>query len=1039
MPFEDLLEYVADVRRLREARDVLAEASLYPALDRFLVSALTARGLSGSVAQQARTDYGLPDFVVTRQGLPVGYVEAKRPGLRLDRLTGRDRVQFESFLNLDNVLYTDYAEFRLFQDGALVGSASLGDSTVLEQGGPAVSTARLAEVEELVERFLVRTPASPRNAGELARSLARATRVLRDATTRTLAQDPTGPVHRLETLWANLLFDDTTGADFADVYAQTLSYGLLTARLESAGPLTVHSAADELRHHHPFLSSAFRLLTELEVLDSLGWAVDVIVATLRDVGPGTFRRSRHPDDPLLYFYEDFLGEYDERLRKSRGVYYTPPAVVDFQVRALADLLEELGRPRLLADDVTALDPACGTGTYPLGLIDETVRRVRERDGEAVLPAAMARAAEHVVGFELLVGPYTVAHQRVGARLQNLGVSARSVRIFLVDTLAEAHEPRLGQLSILDSQLVEERAAADAVKTAEPVMLIVGNPPYQRGRGRAATDWLQSQLMPRFTEPVRQESRVNLKNLADPYVQFYRWSLWKLFESVPPGGPRLLSFITNRSYLLDYAFEGLRRALREDFDELWVVDLEGESKGPVKTENIFDIQVGVCVLVGLRRDTSSQSEGEAVVRYTRLGGSRADKEQQLKTPLRDLAWTTTATGLGEPFLPVTGRSWRRWPALADLMPTRQSGVQTKRDRLVVAPTRERLEQQLSEFAGIADERERREAFHETRDRAAALGRMDSALIRPYGYRPLSRHYLYDDRRFVDFPRPTLHSLLHPGQRFFVTLPKGHGSGPAIFQHTELPDLHAFRGSVGGHVFPLWLDAGHSQPNLAQGLLRRLAGYLGDDLSAESVFDYVYGLLSAPSYTSLFREELAQGFPRVPFPLVRPAFDAVAGAGHRLRRAHDLDEQQGLPRLEGSAGPIIAGRWDDGVLYVTEAAFISGVPESAWLYEVSGYRVLDRWLRQRAGIDLARDLDVVDELRRVVASVLTSVSLSGELDTALAIVLDGDNLGSASLMQLDPVRMQREAAEHADGEAAQREELPLWDVLSDEALRLSEEPA
>lgn len=1037
MTHDALLAYVEDIRSLRRVQDVLAEASLYPALDRLLVASVLGRDLAAAVAQQARTEFGLPDFVIARQGLPVGYVEAKRPGTRLDRLTGRDRTQLEAFLNLDNVLYTDYLDWRLYQDGELVATASLGDLELLEEEGPSPSASRLAEVDELLERFLSRLPTSPRTAGELARSLARATRVLRDATTRTLERDVSGPVARLKALWANLLFDDTTGADFADVYAQTVSYGLLTARLESQGFLTVQRAADVLRSHHPFLSSAFRLLTELEVLDVLGWAVDVVTTTVRDVGPDTFRRSRHREDPLLYFYEDFLGAYDERLRKRRGVYYTPPSVVDFQVGALGDLLAEQGRPRLLADDVVALDPACGTGTYALGLLDETARRVKERDGEGVVGAAMARAAENVVGFELLVGPYTVAHQRVGARLQAAGVDARDVRVFLVDTLAEPHEPQTGQLSFLDAQLVEERAAADAVKTGERVMLVVGNPPYQRGRGRAASDWLQQQLMPRFTEPVRQSARVNLKNLADPYVQFYRWSLWKLFESVPAGGPRLLSLITNRSYLLDYAFEGLRRALREEFDEIWIVDLEGESKGPVKTENVFDIQVGVCILVALRRESAEPSADEAMVRYTRLTGSRAEKEQALKTPLRHQTWSAAATGWGEPFLPVTDRTWRRWVALDELMPVRQSGVQTKRDRLVVAPTAERLAAQLDAYTQTADETERRLLFHETSARRMAAVRSDRAMFRRYGYRPLSRQVLYDDEAFIDRRRPGLRGMLHPGQRFFVTLPKGHGDGPAVFQHTELPDLHAFRGSVGGHVFPLWLDEQHTAPNLAAGLLDRLREHLGEDITAEDVFDYTYGALSAPSYTSLFREQLAQGFPRLPVPVERLAFDALAGLGRQLRLAHDLDRHERLPRLEGRPGPLSAGHWEDGRLHVAEEAFVPDVPEAAWLYEVSGYRVLARWLRQREGMNLAADLELVDELRRVVAAVMQTVALGPELDRALGDVLDGDTLGRASLLPLDPRRMAAERAQHRQEEQSLRDELPLWDDVTAEALRLAED--
>lgn len=1032
-----LQRYVDSLRRLRAVHDVLAEASLYPALDALLNELLAERDERARAAQQARTEYGVPDFVIDRAGLPIGYVEAKRPGARVDAPTGRDRVQLEAFLNLDNLLYTNYLDWRLYQDGRLVGVASLGDRAVLDDGAPPPSTVRQQEVVQLLDRFLSRQTPTPRSAGALARSLARSTRVLRDATRLTLEQEPSGPVARVRSLWSTLLFDETTGADFGDVYAQTVSYGLLTARLESQGPLSVHGAAEVLRGHHAFLSSAFRLLTELEVLDVLGWAVDVVVQTVQGVGADTFRRSRHPEDPLLYFYEDFLAAYDESLRKRRGVYYTPPAVVDFQVGALADLLQDLGRPRLLADEVTALDPACGTGTYPLGLIDETVRRVKERDGEAAVPAALRAAARRVIGFELLVGPYTVAHQRVGARLQGLGVDADEVGIFLVDTLAEPHEPRSGQLSFLDEQLAEERAAADEIKTSEPVMLVVGNPPYQRGRGRTATDWLQSQLMPRFTTPVRQSARVNLKNLADPYVQFYRWALWKLFESVPAGGPRLLSFITNRSYLHDYAFEGVRRALREEFDAIWVVDLEGESKGPLKTENVFDIQVGVAILVAVRRESAVASPGEAVVHYTRITGTRAEKEAVLRTPLRHLPWSRAAAGPGEPFLPLTDRTWRRWIALDELLPARQSGVETKRDRLVVAPSRARLEEQLRRYASAPDQDERRRLFHETRDRAAPSPDWDPALVRRYGYRPLSRHWLYDDPRFVDFQRPRLHRLWHGGQRALVTLPKGHGPGPAVVQHTELPDRHAFRGSMGGHIFPLWLDDAHSEPNLAQGLLSRLRQQLGDDVRADDVFDYVLGLLSAPSYTTLFREGLEQGFPRVPFPLARALFDEVVRLGGQLRVAHDLDAPRALPRLEGSAGPVTEGRWEQGRLYVGDAAYVPHVPERAWAFEVSGYRVLARWLRERVGLDLRTDAELVTEVRTVVAAVVETVELEPLLDEAASAVITGDTLGRATLLPLDPARMAVERAGLADEEAAYRSELLLWDELSDEALQLGEQ--
>lgn len=996
--------YLYAIQRIGAVDPSFGEATLYAPLDNLINGWLRASGNSRVQAvQQARTEYGVPDFVVSRVGAPLGYVEAKRPGTDLSTLRGRDREQFHRFANLDNVLYTNFYDFRLYQGGELVGEVSLGEPSLLQRPGAVATPQRCAEMVGLFARFAARTGEPVHSAAELARQLARATRVLRDATSLVLQASPTGPVARLKRWWMDLLFDDIQAREFADVYAQTVAYGLLTARLETSNRLTIHEAAAALHAHHPFLSAAFRSLTELEVLDVLGWAVDVVLATVQNVGLETFRRSRHPEDPLLYFYEDFLAEYDEELRKRRGVYYTPASVVDFQVRAIADMVEGLGRPRLLADDVVALDPAAGTGTYLLGLLDETARRVAERDGHAVLPAAMRRAAEHVIGFELLVGPYTVAHQRVSARLRGLGVAAAPARVYLVDTLAQPHDPTTGQLSLLDERLAEERADADLVKTAENVMVVLGNPPYDRATGRRQGDWLQG-IMDLFTEPVRQAARVNLKNLADPYVQFYRWALWKLFESVPPSGPRLLSLITNRSYLLDYAFEGLRGALRREFDELWVVDLEGESRGPRATENVFDIRVGVCILVAVRRDSAADKEDDAVVRYTRFSGTRAEKEDALKGRVHDMPWTIVPGPRGEPFLPPVQGPWRRWMPLDRLMPVRQSGVQTKRDALVVAPTRERLTAKLDRFVDpTLSTRERARLFHETRDRSAPELRWDPSYLRRYGYRPLSRQWLYDDRGFIDFPRPKLHALWHPGQRAFVTLPKGHGSGPTIFQHTELPDLHAFRGSMGGHVFPFWLDATHEQPNLQPGFLERLQQRLGDDLTAADVFGYVYGLCQAPAYAELFKEGLAQGFPRLPFPTDRQSFDRVRELGGFLQRVHALENTViGAVRLEGRPGPIAAARWADDRLHVGERAYLTPVDEAAWRYSVSGYQVLARWVRERVGLDLESDYDLLVELRRVAGAVVASAALGPDLDDALEQVLEGETLGEGSLLPLDPKR-------------------------------------
>ena len=1005
---EALLAFVSEVRGLR-AQGGLQELSLYPALDSLLRTLLAGRGWDHhSVVQQKRTEFGVPDFVVQAGDRPVGWVEAKRPGLSLGRLRGHDREQAESFRNLDNLLLTTYHDFRLFQDGEQVGVASLGDADVLDPDSSEPSGARLEEVADLLDRFLSRQPPAVVTTEELARTLARGTRVLRRAVSTTLTAEPAGgAVRGLRASWSELLFDDADDADFADAYAQTVAYGLLTARLEAEGPLTLDGAARTLYQRHRFLSAAFRLLTEFEVREVLGWAVDYLLALLDPVSSETFRRTRHRHDPLLYFYEDFLAEYDSRLRKSRGVYYTPASVVDFQVRAVGDLLGGLGRPRLLAEeDVVALDPATGTGTYLLALLAETRNRVVQADGDdAGVRPALARAAERAVGFELLVGPYAVAHQRVGAALEELSGEPQEVRVHLVDTLAEPHEAPTGQVSFaagLGQRLAEERQRADAVKTSENVVVVLGNPPYSRGRGLPPEHWLQRDLLPAFTGPVAAEHTVNLKNLADPYVHFYRWALWKLFEATPFPGPRLLTFITNRSFLLDGAFGGMRKVLRQRFDELWVVDLEGESKGANKTVNVFDIQVGVCILVGVRRDALAD-EHDATVRYARLTGTRSEKEQALKARLADLDLVEVVGGATDPFIPPPDRTWTRWPALEAVMPTRTSGVETKRDRVVVAPTRTALARQLEALRDpVFSPPERDAAFRSTAARQVPDPlTWEPSAIRRYGYRPLSRQYLLDDFRYIDRPRPALHDVWHPGQQAFVTLPRGHGLGPALVQQSDLPDRHSFRGSFGGHVFPLWLDEEHGTPNLAPGLLGRLRERWGvPDLSGDQVFDYVYGALSAPSYTTRFRPALAQGFPRVPFPARSEDFLGLARPGARLRAAHALVVGGVAPmKVQGTLGPLTVARHERDRLLVSDHAAVTPVSDAMWTYEVSGYRVLQRWVKERAGIDLDRDYETLQELRRVAGAVRRSVELGPALDAGLAAVLEHGTIHQRHLLPAD----------------------------------------
>lgn len=1031
-------QYLVAARANRAVPKVLGEAALYAPLDQLVNGLALADGRTGTRAvQQARTEFGIPDWVVDAGG-PIGYLEAKKPALNLDDLPARDARQVGSFLNLPNLLLTNYRDFLLYENGELVDRVSLGGLEVLDNRRPVEpAEASVDALRALLVRFFEHRVLPPRSVEDLALMLARGARVLHDATLTTLKTAPEGALAGLHGEWRSVLFHEASLQEFADAYAQALTYGLLTARLDMDGRLTVPAALDTLRTRHPFLGAALRLLTDPEALDEVGWAVDLVIQTLDPVSLELFAHARHTDDPLLYFYEDFLARYDAGLRKRRGVYFTPTPVVGFQVRAIAHLLDGLGRTKLLAEDVVALDPAAGTGTYLLDLLDETIGRVREFDGEAAVPAAAATAAKHLNGFEILVGPYTVAHQRLAARLAAVGAGKAPVRVFLVDTLMPPDSLGVGQLRLpFERQLSEERRRADEVKRDEQVVVVLGNPPYERARARGPGDWLQQQMR-LFTGPVSTSARVNLKNLADSYVYFFRWALWKLFEAQPAAGPRLLTFISNRSYLGGDAFEGLRLALRQRFDDLWVVDLEGERRGPMASENIFDqIQVGVAIVVGLRRDAGREKDGEATVRYVRIPGSRADKELALKGSLDEMRWTRLNRPGGQALLPEIDPEWVRWSAIDELIPFRQSGVQTKRDALVVGVTPQRLIQQLETLTDPAlPEGERRRLFHETAARKLpAEFQVETARIRRYGYRPLDIRWVYDDPRLIDRPRPKLRRVWHNGQKAFVTLPKGHGPGPAVVLQTELPDLHGYRGSFGGHVFPLWLDAAHEEPNLARGFLRLFRSHVGGNPAAEDVFAYVFAVLNAPSYHERFAPNLAQGFPRIPFPARLETFVDLSQLGTQLLGAHGLSDGSAGVRFTGAPGPV-ADRpsWDEGRLRVSERGYVEPVTEAAWDYSVSGYRVLENWLRRgRAGLDLGQDWALVESLLRVVNAVETTVRLHPRLDSALSRVLDGEVLTGRALLPLDLRSASRDFARKPGALERAAAEADLWSTISDEAL-------
>jgi Type ISP C-terminal specificity domain/N-6 DNA Methylase len=954
-----------------------------------------------------------PDIGVSVDSLLAGHVELKAPGKGARPAAfsdPHDKEQFKKLRDHPNLVYTDGNEWALFRYGSLAGRAVRASGDVRTDGPMAYDAASATALEVLLRDFLAWQPIVPSSPPALAQALAPLARLLREAVRESLEEQSSALAHLADD-WRDFFFPDADDAQFADAYAQTLTYALLLARVE--GETDLHSKAPErLDRRHSLLAQVLRIVTEPEARNEVDVPVDLLERTISAVDPAELMRKAGDRDIWLYFYEDFLAAYDKKLRKNSGVYFTPPSVVAAQVTLVSELLrtcfdKELG---FASDGVTVLDPAVGTGTYLLAAMQEGLRQVRQAFGQGAEAARASVMAASFFGFELLVASYVVSHLRLTQQIREAGgaLPEEGTNVYLTDTLEAPHLAPQGvaHAPLFMMKLAQENERARRVKTDVRVLVCIGNPPYFRqviepeeAGVRRLGGWVREEA-PGEVGIIRDFQRdtpgVHVKNLYNLYVFFWRWSIWKVFEQ--SAGRGIISFITASSYLRGPGFAGMRRHMRETFDDLWILDLGGEGRGPRPDENVFEIQTPVAIAIGVRYD-DPDPERPAQTRYARVDGTRAAKYDVLRSIERfgDVRWEDCFAGWTEPLLPKRVGDYFSWPSLTDIFPWQHSGAQFKRT-WPIAPDRDTLERRWYALIEAPEDR-RAELFRETRDRTIRRGysslgqpgeRLPAIASLPnntpppptaaYAYRSLDRQYVLADTRLADFLRPPLWRSLSARQLFMTSLlTEVLGTGPAAIATNLVPDLHAFRGSFGGkHVIPLWRDAEATDPNVTPGLLKSL----GDDVSHEDLFAYCYAVLSAPSYTTRFAQELEIPGPRIPLTRIPELFQRVVAAGERLIWLHTYCQRfvpvgsrigevpQGAARSIASVPTTTDGyptrHWYDettGQLHVGEGVFAPVAPTTP-RYEVSGLDVIGSWLDYRMRDGAGRRSSRLDEIRPAV---------------------------------------------------------------------------
>ncbi|WP_303986492.1 type ISP restriction/modification enzyme [Rothia mucilaginosa] len=901
-----------------------------------------------------------PDYAIMVDGVLTGYVELKAPGKNIDPASftkkSHEYRQWQRLRNLPNLLYTNGTEWRLYRYGEPVLTSTGYDAVHMH--GSFSGHGTLSAPDALATfflNFLRWVPAPIKSADQLVETLAPLAALLREEMLLGLAvQEKTykadqakakkkgeedfvipPPLVGLRKDWRDTLAPSTSNEEFADSFAQTVVFSLVVALSEGheLSLETFSTMAGRLRSQHGLLGNALGLLTEhLDEKSSLYNALAVIV---RVVGAASWEYiSGGKSDVYLHLYEHFLKVYNPEQRKKTGSYYTPVEVVDQMVRLVDDALRTyLGKEHGLASEgVSVIDPAMGTGTYPLSVMHKVAKT------ESLAPAARTRAlnrlAKNLYGFELQSGPFSVAELRLNQTLKELGadIPEDGLNLYVADTLSDPYakqKPVNGNTLRLLSQLSNK---ATRVKREVPIQVCIGNPPY-KDKAEGMGGWVESGFRsPEVASPILDDFRAPgmgryeyvLKNL---YVYFWRWAFWKVFEdsfralegqsnSAQRAG--VVCFITADGYLHGPGFAGMREYIRSSSSRGWIINVTPEGKRPPAKNAVFAIETPVSIALFLREENTDE-ETPADIRYVALHGTFAEKMQALAALDLDSAeFEPVRSGWGDKFAPEAGGDWDSYPEIPDFYASFFPGVKPNKT-WVYAPSESVLQERWAELIEGTDLKVRAERFKETSSTGIALGKKplpgkdtfkgsleslndqiareiipDTPNIVPVGYRSFDRQYILADSRLLHRASPDLWEHRVPEQIFIVEQHARHPqAGPGLYFDALIPDMNAFN-NRGGRAHPALTIGG--APNLTESAAQMLRERFGNNAPGDLVY-YLAALTGHPGYVRTFDEPLQQAGIRVPLTADPELWERAVQLGKQVVWLHTYGERgEPLPGMK-----------------------------------------------------------------------------------------------------------------------------------------------
>jgi predicted helicase len=912
--------------------------------------------------EPSRIACGAPDYIITKRNIPVGYIEAKDIGKSLDSPDYEE--QFDRYKkSLPNLIITDYLDFQLYREGVFATSVSIA----YIQNGKIISKPQNHEsFKDSITDFCTYVGQTITSASKLSKMMAGKARLLANVIENALTKDEEIGNHVNEAAnitlkeqleaFKSVLIHDISPKTFADIYAQTIAYGMFAARLHdpSIENFSRQEAAELIPKSNPFLRKLFQYIAGYDLDDRIKWIVDDLADIFRATDVAAllkdFGKTTQQNDPMIHFYETFLSEYDPRLRKSRGVYYTPEPVVNFIVRAVDDILKtEFGLPQGLADTsqveievddqgtdkrrsdgkrkikqkvhkVQILDPAAGTGTFLAEVVKQIYKKFEGQQG-----IWSQYVEDHLIprlhGFEILMAPYTMAHLKLELLLQETGYKPKKnqrLRVFLTNSLEEFH-PDTGTL--FAGWLSSEANEANQIKRDTPVMCVIGNPPYSISSSNKS-EWIEK-LIADYKLNLNER---NIQPLSDDYIKFIRLGQYY----VDKNGEGILAYISNNTFIDGIIHRQIRKCLLDGFNCIYILDLHGNSKKKETTadgssdQNVFDIMQGVSINIFVRIDHTTKKLHPRIFHYDLLG-KRYEKYKFLNaTALQDISWNELKPKepnyifIQKDYEGIT--VYEQGFKVDQLFKQNTSGIKTQKDDVCISFLKKEAEDIRLSFIQLPiDEIRSKYNLEDVRDWKVSFAKNDllknpvistELLYRPFDFRFMN--YTGTTKGIMGYPRykGMRHVLKDNISLIFVLQSKAANINfyDCIFISKIPTDTNLFRRG-GPQLFPLYQYPeknkeeffGFSKSrrhNLNETIIKTIETGLKLKFTTEKenvdksfapidILDYIYAILHSPTYRERFKEFLLTDFPRVPYPKDKKVFWHLVKHGGELRQIHLLE--------------------------------------------------------------------------------------------------------------------------------------------------------